>query len=303
MKSRLKFFDHATDSLSNCGEVLEINFSSDGLDWSGVILEQGSSPHFYPTDVYTPYFYFALALQQDLHWSVRTDVGLRALKTSPGDIWINPPNSAFSHTIDEPCYFVILAIEEETFLENCTTSIKKHQLRFLNNYNVQDQTIKGIIELFVVEAEAAGRNGYTYLRNLLSLLATHYIQNYSNYPDLQNAQSSLSKFDQIQVDKVSAYIDSHVSEPVMVDDLADLLGCSKYYFLREFKKLTGITPYQYLLQKRLEKSELMLAMPQNDIASVALNLGFTDQSHFTRAFKSHFGITPGQFQKQFAGKS
>ena len=93
-------------------------------------------------------------------------------------------------------------------------------------------------------------------------------------------------------------MNSNIGTLVTVDDLADQLHCSKYYFLREFKKLAGITPYQYLLNKRLEKAKMRLSSAHSDIAAVALDLGFNDQSHFTRVFKGKFGVTPGQFQKQ-----
>ncbi len=298
MKSSLEFYDFETNQPSDCGQVLEIEFSSTGLDWPGVILEKGSSPHFYPQNVYTPYFYFALALEQDLHWSVDTVNGITELKSSPGDIWINPPKTPFSHDISESCYFVILAIEEDKFLQHCSLNGINKDLQFLNNYNVHDETIKGIMELFLIEAKAGGRNGYPYLKNLLSLLSTHYIHSYSNYADLQNKRVASSKFDLQQVEKVDRYIAEHIGSPISVDDLADVLRCSKFYFLREFKKLVGITPYQYLMNKRLEQAKVLLSSPQSNIASVGLELGFNDQSHFTRAFKNQFGMTPRQYQKQ-----
>ncbi len=298
MQSNLKFYDFETHNPSDCGAVLDIEFSSAGLDWPGVILEKGSSQYFYPNNVSTPYFYFALALEEDLHWNAKTIDGMTALKSSPGDIWINPPNCPFSHDISEPCYFLILAVEEQPFLDSCAMTFKEKDLQFLNNYNVQDGTIKGIMELFLLEAKAGGKNGYAYLKNLLSLLATHYIQSYSNYADLQKSPSSASKFDQQQVDKVDIYIEENIGKPISVDGLADVLHCSKFYFLREFKKLVGITPYQYLMNKRLEQAQKLLTSPHGNIASIGLDLGFNDQSHFTRSFKNQFGITPGQFQKQ-----
>ena len=297
MKSNLQFFSFDNDQASDCGDVLDIEFSSSKLNWPGVILEKGCSPHFYPTNVYTPYFYFALALDQDLHWQVETEHGISALKTTPGNIWINPPSTPFTHEISEPCYFIILAIEKETFLQNCSLNFKDKPLQFLNNYNVHDETIKGIIELFLLEAKANGQNGQAYLKNMLSLLTTHYIQNYSNYSDIENARSADSKFDQGQVDKIREYIQQNIGSHITVDDLAELLKCSKYYFLREFKKFVGITPYQYLINQRLEQAKTRLINGAN-IASVVYDLGFNDQPHFTRMFKNHFGMTPKQFQKQ-----
>lgn len=297
MNSELEFYDSVTDTASDCGNVLEIEFSNYGLDWSGILVEKGSSPHFYPKNVYTPYFYFALALDKDLNWSVEKDGTLADLKTSPGNIWINPPKTPFSHNISEPCYFVILAIEEQQFLSHCPLNLEGIELQFLNNYNVLDETIKGIIELFILETKAKGRNGKAYLNSLVSLLSTHYIQNYSNYFDLKNNQIAASKFDQKQVEKIDLYIEENIGSNIAVDDLADLLGCSKFYFLREFKKLIGVTPYQYLMNKRLEKARSALSSGSVNIALTAYELGFNDQSHFTRAFKNHFGMTPGQFVK------
>ncbi|WP_406609458.1 helix-turn-helix transcriptional regulator [Agarivorans sp. JK6] len=298
MKSQLKFYDFDSNALSDCGQALDIEFSNHALDWPGVVLEKGSSPHFYPQHVYTPYFYFALALDKDLNWSAEKDGRFTSLKTSPGDIWINPPHTPFTHSISEPCYFVILAIEEKEFLANCPLNLNGKQLQFLNNYNVLDESIKLIIELFLLEAQAKGRNGSAYIKHLISLLATSYVKNYSNYNDLMNSQLTASKFEQLQVEKIDRYIVENIGTNITVDELAELLNCSKFYFLREFKKLVGITPYQYLMSKRLEQAKLMLSSGHDNIATVGLELGFNDQSHFTKAFKNQFSMTPGQFLKQ-----
>ena len=298
MKTRLQFIDADSKTLSRCGEVLDIEFSSAKLHWPGVILERGSSPHFYPQNVYTPYFYFALALERDLHWHVQKNDDLQMMKTSPDDIWINPPQTPFTHVIAEPCHFMILAIEEQTFLNHCPLNLEGIDLQFLNNYNVHDETIKAIVELFCLEAKAKGRNGVHYLNHLIALIATHYIQNYSNYVDARSVQSATSRFDQHQLDKIDDYIHQHLGYPISVIDLADQLGYSNFYFLREFKKLTGVTPYQYLLTRRLEQGKKQLASGSANIAQIASETGFTDQSHFTRAFKGAYGITPGQFVKQ-----
>ncbi|TKB50098.1 helix-turn-helix domain-containing protein [Ferrimonas aestuarii] len=297
MRSKLQFIHYDNHSPSDCGEVLEIEFSSHKLDWQGVILEKGRSPHFYPTNVYTPYFYFAVALDKELNWNVGTGDDAEAIKAVTDDIWINPPTTPFTHEISEPCHFIILAIEEKLFLDNCPLPIGNLPLQFLNNYNVSDPSIRGIIELFVLEIIAKGRNGNTYLSGLVSLLSGHYIQNYSNFIDLQQAKQSASKFDQTQVDKVDAFIMENIGKPISVDDFAELLRCSKFYFLREFKKCVGVTPYQYLLSKRMELAMQKLSLDSPNIAAISHELGFNDQSHFTRAFKDHTGMTPGQYIK------
>lgn len=301
MHSQLKFYDFTTNEPSHCGEVLEIEVSNRQLNWSGIVLEKGRSPHFYPNNVYTPYFYFALALEQDLSWSIETEHGQTPLKSSPGNIWINPPKTPFTHNISEECYFVILAIEEQTLIEACPLNLDATRLQFLNNYNVVDEAIKGIIELFLIETTSGGQNGNAYIQSLLSLLSTHYIKNYSNYVDLQKEQSAASKFDHIQMKKLDTYINENIGKSLSIEALAERLHCSKFYFLREFKKFTGITPYQYLVKKRLENAKHRLTEHNANIAAIAFELGFNDQAHFTRAFKSQFNLTPGQFLKKNQG--
>ena len=92
------------------------------------------------------------------------------------------------------------------------------------------------------------------------------------------------------------FINDMASESITLDDIAETAGMSRYHFLRVFNKVMGITPYVYLLQRRLHLAKDIMRKGTS-LADVALDTGFTDQSHFTRAFKNSFGITPGQYQK------
>ncbi len=303
MKSNLEFIQSDSNQPSDCGKVLEIEISNADLGWQGVVLEKGYSPSFYPQNVYTPYFYFALALERDLHWKVKTSDDMQFLKTTPGEIWINPPKTPFSHEISEPCYFVILAVEEDVFLQAANLSLAISKLKFLNNYNVHDETLKNIIELFLMEVQSGGKNGFSYYQNLLSLLSTHYINNYSNYQDLQNDSFNTSKIRKAEIEKIDQFISDNIDRNIGIDELAERLNYSKYYFLREFKKSVGVTPYQYLIDRKMRKARKLLSQPEQTIAAVSYDLGFNDQAYFTHVFKKHFGKTPGQFQKAVSSET
>ncbi|MCV6621102.1 MAG: AraC family transcriptional regulator [Cellvibrionaceae bacterium] len=296
MESLLKFIDHNTGKPSSCGEVLDIEISSRSLGWRGIVVEKGSSPHFYPSHVSTPYFYFALGLEQDLNWQADTEGVLSELHTIPGEIWINPPATPFTHSIDEPCYFLIVAIEKQRFIDACPIDLQGKQLRFLKNYNVQDDSLRATLELFLHEVQALGRNGPAYLENLLSLLAVHYINNYSDYLDKQKEQEDGSKFSHQELEKIDKLIAQNISRSITIEEMAGLLNCSKFYFLREFKKLTGVTPYQYLINQRLALSREKLLAGNKSISSVAIECGFNDQAHFTRAFKKQYHTTPSKLK-------
>ncbi len=299
MKSNLLFYEAASRKLSDCGAPLQIEVSSADCGWEGVVLEKGWSPHFYPTDVFTPYFYFALALEQDLRWEARHGEELQPLKTTPGEIWINPPETPFTHKIDQPCFFTILAIEAETFLDAHPEALPRDRLQFLNNYNVEDPLLKNFIEMFLFEAQSGAKNGARYLRNLLSALCEYYINNYSDYRDLAKAGGAgSSRVKSEDVNSIENFILENVDEALSVEDLAAELNMSKFYFLREFKKASGFTPHQFLVRVKMKRAAELLAGSALPLSEVALRLGFGDQSHFSRVFKSHFNASPGAYRRR-----
>ena len=70
---------------------------------------------------------------------------------------------------------------------------------------------------------------------------------------------------------------------------------SKYHFLREFKKETGVTPNQYIQIKKVNKVRSFLKTDAS-LSSIAYECGFTDQSHMIKVFKRFIGYTPKQFK-------
>lgn len=290
MKSRLQFFDAASRAPSACGDPLEIERGSADLGWEGVILEKGYSPYFYPENVVTPYFYFALAVDHSLHWEVLQGDSFSTLDTVPGEIWVNPPWSPFTHRIDEPCFFIILAIEEERLLRAYPGELPA-RIEFLNNYNLTDEHLRRLIEMFYLEAQNAGRNGPTFFEQLLRLFCRYFIDNYSG-----NAAARSLRIGPEELGRVAAFVNENMSELISIDELACELNMSKFHFLREFKKSFGKTPYNYIMEVKLDRARDLLADSGLGLAEIAARLGFADQSHFSRHFKRRYGAAPGAYR-------
>ena len=100
------------------------------------------------------------------------------------------------------------------------------------------------------------------------------------------------------VDTISAYIDAHISEPILVEELAEQVHMSKYHFLRRFKELTGVTAHTFITNKRLIKACEGLKAGQS-ITQVYQNSGFCDYSSFLRNFKNAFGVAPGKYKDYY----
>jgi AraC family transcriptional regulator len=77
-------------------------------------------------------------------------------------------------------------------------------------------------------------------------------------------------------------------------ELASVINISPTYFASLFKQAVGISPHQYVIQQRVEQAKLMLSKTDLAIADIALQVGFSSQSHLTQQFKRLTGMTPSQ---------
>lgn len=96
------------------------------------------------------------------------------------------------------------------------------------------------------------------------------------------------------IEIINHYIEQNWEKPLRVDDLCEQVYLSKYYFMRFFKEMTGISVYHYIIQKRL-MGTISLMEEGIPITSACLQCGFGDYSCFFRAFKKQFGIPPAQY--------
>src|SRR5262249_22445913 len=93
------------------------------------------------------------------------------------------------------------------------------------------------------------------------------------------------------------YIERNSQDVLDLDSLAAQAGMSKYHFLRTFRRIVGMAPYQYLLSARLRKVAVRLATSAAPVANIALDEGFGDPSTLSRRFRSLFGVPPQQFRR------
>jgi AraC-like DNA-binding protein len=93
------------------------------------------------------------------------------------------------------------------------------------------------------------------------------------------------------------YIESNFAAPISVDQIARQCNLSVSALERRFKKHLKKTPHQYLNEVRLEHARGMLLETQKPIATIGMETGFSDHSHFTRSFTRYFGQAPSHFRK------
>ncbi len=93
------------------------------------------------------------------------------------------------------------------------------------------------------------------------------------------------------------YINENYMNKITLADLAAKAHLSPIYFHKLFFDSTGMTPYDYILDKRIEKAKQLLAITKIPIADIAVCCGFTDQAYLGKVFKAVTGTTPLKFRK------
>lgn len=109
------------------------------------------------------------------------------------------------------------------------------------------------------------------------------------------------------LDKARAHIDAHIGEhpgsALRLEDLAAVAGMSLFHFCRVFREATGVTPHQYIVDRRMELacrllwSARLAAGGGPTMLDIAQACGFSSQSHFAAQFRRHTGQTPRQWQR------
>ena len=92
------------------------------------------------------------------------------------------------------------------------------------------------------------------------------------------------------------FVNDNLDSKLKWDDIATAVGLDPFTFGRGFKQAAGITPHQYIIRCRLRRAMRLLARGELTLADIAIEVGFSCQSHLTNQFRKHLGTTPGAFR-------
>lgn len=98
---------------------------------------------------------------------------------------------------------------------------------------------------------------------------------------------------------VARHIETNYADNISMREMAELAGLSATHFNRRFKQLLRMSPTAYLRSVRIQAAQSLLATSSRTLASIATDVGYTDQSHLTRRFREVTGMTPAAWRRRF----
>jgi AraC family transcriptional regulator len=139
-----------------------------------------------------------------------------------------------------------------------------------------------------------------YVSALVNALKAHILRGSST---AGSADIPTAGFSAYRLHHILNVVSQHPEVTYTLDEMAADAGVTPAHFCRVFRKATGQSPHHYVMKMKLDRAQQMLAQSQMQLSSIAECLGFTSQSHFTRAFRQHAGKTPTEYRRQHGGNS
>lgn len=150
------------------------------------------------------------------------------------------------------------------------------------------------INLFIKEFQNK-HSGYEFILQSIALqIVIHLLRHCKSNIKLSELEINHSEKDNIN--KVIDFLKSAYNYDFSLQELSNIANLSPYHFLRIFKAETGKTPYNYLMDIKIEKCKELLKSSQYSITEIALACGFNSPSHFSSVFKKRVGVSPSTYK-------
>ncbi|MDJ0592635.1 MAG: helix-turn-helix domain-containing protein [Pleurocapsa sp. MO_226.B13] len=273
--------------------------SSQDLGWESIIVEEFKQPPGSGKCAPEPEHTVALCLATKPYriWQAIGNRSYTGVYTK-GDISIAPAELPWSYKVYGYDHYLQLRIPsqflQQVAIETINTALDR--LELITEFRDRHPQIEQLAMMLRAELyEGNNGVGQLYIESLANALVVNLLRNYSgNKPQVVIYEGRLS--DRALL-KVIEYINEHLNQSIKTKDLAEYLGISQFHFSRLFKQSTGISPHQYVMQQRIELAKRLLKKADRSIADIALDCGFSNQSHLGKYFRQLTGMTPKAYRQ------
>lgn len=216
-----------------------------------------------------------------------------------GLVSVHPSDTPVRWEWDTRLSFTVMSLEPE-YLEKVAKDVfdlEPDQVRLRTIEGQRDPVITSIAGSLTREVMSGDAGSRLYAESLANLLSVHLLRNYAEHAQ-PIGKERLHTQPRAVVQALN-FIHQNYSRELSLSDIAAAAHLSTYHLTRVFKKATGVSPHQYLVQVRVNSARSLLSAGAGDrsLAEIAAAVGFADQSHLTRHFKRVLGMTPKQLRQ------
>ena len=213
-----------------------------------------------------------------------------------GDISITPAEMPFFARWEGEDHYMQIRLASRFIQQVAREALEMNpdRLELLPEFRTRDPQIEAIGMMLLAELQQGKCGNRLYIDSLTNVLAVHLIRQYTaTQPQHPIYEGGLP---QRQLSQALDYIHEYLEQDIKLADLAALLNMSQFHFSHLFKQAIGTSPYQYLLQQRIERAKQLLKEGDQPIMEVAFQCGFNNHSHLSQQFRRFTGMTPKAYR-------
>jgi AraC family transcriptional regulator len=200
-----------------------------------------------------------------------------------GDIDIIPAGIPSRWEMKETDRVILLDVENQPGVE------------IMNRFQVRDRQLEALGRMMKTEMDAGYPNGRLCLESLGSSVAEHLRCRHSSASVAESCKGGLGP----QLKQVIAYVEDNLSQDLSLKELAAVAGVSVSHIKTAFRESVGLPVHQYVIQRRVDRAQALLREGKLPISRIAVETGFSHQSHLSYHVRRLLGVSPSESARRF----
>jgi AraC family transcriptional regulator len=212
-----------------------------------------------------------------------------------GDIDIIPPGLTGIWELKERDTALVVRLEPGLLKQAAEDmDADPSQVEIRNRFQARDARLEYIAWALKAEMETGCVGGRLYMESLATAMASQLVGSHSSLQRFSNFQGGFSTR---KLKQVLSYIEDNLSEDLSLQAIADVAGLSVSHCKVLFRKTVGMPVHQYVIRRRVDRAAALLRKGDLPVSQVALETGFSHQSHLAAHMKRVLGISPRTLRK------
>ncbi len=270
---------------------------NDAAQWPGAQVRRWRDVH---PDISQPrldHHYLTMHLGGAKQVRRRGEGKCETVHVEPGALSIIPAGSIFewstlgpvdfAHVYCAPATLNRVGIQEFD-RDGCGSSLE-------DRLGIRDPLLEAVFRTILDEIAAPNCSQRLYLDSLTHLLMLRLLRAYGGAP--ATPLRTRHAIAPARLQRVLDFIDANLASDVALADLAAVAVSSPFHFSRAFARVTGLPPYAYLLQRRVDRAKTLLVAGSRPLEVVAAECGFHSAAQMSRTFKRVAGLSPMKFRQ------
>jgi AraC family transcriptional regulator len=268
--------------------------SSASQQWEGFLLERHLGDGFEVPEHNHSSILVSMQLNASMRLKWQSERGGQSAVVDAGSLTLHGASGCSGSTW-EGAYNRLLFELDQKHLEHLTEGrFAGARMEIAERWAFKDPRLEHLLKTLYAELQEGAPAGRLFGEQVGNAVIMLLAKQYSIIrPDIYG---SGGKIPGSRLKRVLDYVENNLHQDIHLSELASVITMSPYYFARLFKNSTGLSPHQYMIQRRIDRAKEMLQNSKISIFEIGVRVGYADAKHFRTLFRREVGLSPNDYR-------